>query len=79
MPLAQTIILYSRQIFVDHISEPPSNGLRISRRERAAPEGVEIARISRAKRSVACACSALVDEGYLTVAVATAMHLAYLK
>jgi hypothetical protein len=32
------------------------NGLRISRRERAASEGTKIARISRAQRSAACAC-----------------------
>src|SRR3954465_1509709 len=34
----------------------PPNGLRISRRKRAAYESVKIGTISRAKRSTACAC-----------------------
>src|SRR4051794_23602069 len=40
---------------VDESAKRP-NGLRISRRERAAYESAKIATISRAKRSVACAC-----------------------
>src|SRR4051812_28100806 len=46
----------------DHAPQPP-NELRISRRERVESHS-KIARISRAKRSAACACSAAAERRY---------------